>query len=91
MTPQNTTGVHGGNGISPATGSFDAHASTSQKKAIANPVFTISMGEVKLSVFAPARPTIKSEHAEWALPHSWRVDVFIFITIVNEGADRNSW
>ena len=56
MTPQNTTGVHGGNGISPATGSCGAHysTSTSQKQAIANPVFTISMGEVKLSVFAPA-------------------------------------
>lgn len=54
MTPQNTTGVHGGNGISPATGCIGAHASTSQKQAIANPVFTISMGEVKLSVFAPA-------------------------------------
>lgn len=69
MTQQNTTGVHGGNGIkpdtdnggvhggngiSPATGSFGAHTSTSQKQAIANPVITISIGEVKLSVFAPA-------------------------------------
>lgn len=69
MTQQNTTGVHGGNGIkpetdnggvhgsnfiSPATGNFAAHSTTSQKQASAIPVITISIGEVKLSVFAPA-------------------------------------
>lgn len=54
MTQQNTSGVHGGNGISPATGNFGAHSSTSQKQVIANPVITINNGEIKLSVFAQA-------------------------------------
>lgn len=54
MTQQNTSGVHGGNGISPATGNFCAHSSTSQKQVIANPVITINIGEIKLSVFAQA-------------------------------------
>lgn len=68
MTQQNTTGVHGGNGIKPdadnggihggngikpATGNFGGHSETSQQSASNNPVITLSIGNINLSVFSP--------------------------------------
>ena len=47
-------GIHGGNSIKPASGSFGTLTATSQKQAIDNPEITISIGEIKLSVFATA-------------------------------------